>query len=184
MTHGIIVFGASGSGTTTIGRELAKLIGFSHLDADDFFWQETDVPFTVKRPRKERISKLLDAIKASHGFVISGSVCGWDEPVIPLLDLAVYVTTQTEVRIDRLYKREYERFGSRILEGGDMYANHRDFVEWAATYDTAGTDQRSHALHEEWITGLSCPVIRVDGGEDYRKTAELIARQLAKQLKY
>jgi len=37
MAHGIMVFGASGSGTTTLGRELAQILGFAHLDIDDYF---------------------------------------------------------------------------------------------------------------------------------------------------
>jgi len=46
MAHGIMVFGASGSGTTTLGREFAKILGFTHLDIDDYFWEKTDVPYT------------------------------------------------------------------------------------------------------------------------------------------
>ena len=35
--HGIIVFGASGSGCTTLGRALARQLNFEHFDTDDFF---------------------------------------------------------------------------------------------------------------------------------------------------
>lgn len=175
--HGIIVFGASGSGTTTIGRELAKILNFTHLDVDDYFWQETEVPFTVKCPREERIAKLLAAIKNCRGFIMSGSICGWDEPFLSYLDLAVYVTTPTKIRIERLNERESKRFGNRILESGDMYESHREFVEWSATYDTAGTDQRSQALHEEWINKLTCPALRVDGTQDFREIATQIVKR-------
>ena len=177
MTHGIIVFGASGSGTTTLGRELARMLNFMHLDADDFFWQESEVPFSIKRPREECKAKLLAAVKDCRGFVISGSICGWDEPFLPLFDLAVYVTTPTEIRIERLGKREFQRFGSRILAGGDMEDNHRKFIEWAKTYDTAGTEQRSHALHEEWINNLTCKVLRVDGSADVHETATQLVQR-------
>jgi adenylate kinase family enzyme len=91
LPHGIIVFGASGSGTTTFGRDLAEHLNFTHLDADDFFWEDTAIPFTVKRAREQRISKLREAIRESRGFVLSGSIVGWDEAVIPSLDLAIYV---------------------------------------------------------------------------------------------
>ncbi len=141
VAHGIIVFGASGSGTTTFGRELATRLDFTHLDTDDFFWEDTDVPFTVKRPTGQRINKLHKAISASRGFVLSGSIVGWDDAVLPLLDLAVYVRTPTEVRIERLEVREYARFNDRILEGGDMFDNHREFIEWARTYDAAGMNR-------------------------------------------
>lgn len=175
--HGIIVFGASGSGTTTLGRELAQILRFKHVDADDFFWAESAIPFTVKRPREERFALLLAAIDGERGFVLSGSICGWDEPILPLLDLAVFVSTPTEIRIDRLRKRELAQFGERILPGGDMEQSHNEFLEWAASYDAGGTDQRSRALHEQWAQSLRCPVIRVDGTEDVRKTAATLAAQ-------
>jgi len=45
--------------------------------------------------------------------------CGWGDVFIPKFDLVVFVDTPTDIRIERLQKREYERFGSRIREGGD-----------------------------------------------------------------
>lgn len=41
-----IYFGASGSGTTTLGKELATEMGYHHFDADDFYWEQTDIPYT------------------------------------------------------------------------------------------------------------------------------------------
>lgn len=176
-SHGIIVFGASGSGTTTLGRMLAAQLNFTHLDADDFFWEDTDIPFTVKRPREQCINKLREAISASRGFVLSGSIVSWDETVLPLLDLAVYVSTPTDVRIERIKAREYDRFGDRILEGGDMFNKHHEFIEWARMYDTAGMEQRSHILHMEWSKSLKCPMIELDGTSDFRVQAADISTQ-------
>lgn len=51
----IHIFGASGSGTTTLGRELSRLLGFRLLDTDDFYWMPTDPKFTVKRPPEQRV---------------------------------------------------------------------------------------------------------------------------------
>lgn len=42
-----------------------------------------------------------------------------------------------------------------------MYDNHREFVDWAATYDDAGIDQRSRALHEAWIDSFTIIVLAV-----------------------
>ncbi len=175
--HGIIVFGASGSGTTTRGRELARVLGFTHLDIDDYFWQKSDVPFTVVRPREERQAMLLKDIRTYPRFVLSGSAVKWDEPLLPFLVLAVFVLTPTEVRIERLHKRERERFKDRILEGGDMYNNHLEFLQWAEGYDAGDITMRSRAMHEQWMNNCPCPVVRVDGTEDARETAECIAKQ-------
>jgi adenylate kinase family enzyme len=33
------IFGASGSGTTTLGRTLAERLGVRFFDGDDYFWE-------------------------------------------------------------------------------------------------------------------------------------------------
>ncbi|HWS30783.1 MAG TPA: NUDIX domain-containing protein [Clostridia bacterium] len=175
--HGILIFGASGSGTTTLGRELARVLNFTHLDIDDYYWLKSDVPFTAVRPREERQALLLADIKKSSGFVVSGSAVNWDEPILPYLDLAVFVSAPTEVRLERLRKREHENFGDRVLQDGDMYNKHLEFVEWAAGYDTGGLTMRSRALHEQWISNCPCPVTCVDGTADCRETAVNIAER-------
>jgi adenylate kinase family enzyme len=176
MTKGIIIFGASGSGTTTIGRELARLLRCKHFDIDDYFWEKTSLPFTVKRPLDERIKKLKTDL--TKNFVLSGSMLGWSETFEPLFTIAVYATTPTDIRIERLKNREFERFGNRILPGGDMYDNHHEFIEWAKTYDYGGEEQRSKMAHENWAKTLTCPVIRVDGTRDYRETAKEIYQRM------
>ena len=59
----------------------------------------------------------------------------------------IRVETDTAIRIDRLKRRERERFGNRIDLGGDMYENHREFIDWAASYDRGGLDMRSKSKH-------------------------------------
>ena len=58
--RGIIIFGSPGSGTTTLGREVAKRLGFQHFDLDDYLWRwDAEIPFTVSRPREERSELLM-----------------------------------------------------------------------------------------------------------------------------
>ena len=164
MSRGIIVFGASGSGTSTLGKELARLLGFQHLDLDDYFWRwDTETPFTVPCPREKRIAKLMQDVENCAYFVMSGSICGWDTPFAALFDLAVFITAPAAVRAERLHARELARFGERILAGGDMYEGHNNFLDWAERYDTMDPPERCLKLHEQWAETLMCPVLRVDG---------------------
>lgn len=160
----IHLFGASGSGTTTLGRALAERLGYAHMDTDDYYWLPTDPRFTAKRPIPERLAMMnADIDAAEKGAVISGSLTGWGDPLIPRFTLAVRVVTDTDTRIRRLQAREYARFGDRIREGGDMHAEHEEFIAWAARYDTGDETMRSKACHDAWQTALPCPVITVDG---------------------
>ena len=172
---GIIVFGASGSGTTTLGRKLAERLGFRHFELDDYYWlTDTDISFTATRPREERIEKLMRDISDRPGFVMSGSICGWSEPFLPLLHLAVFVYAPASVRLERIAERESARFGNRILPGGDMYEKHKSFLAWAAQYDTMDPPERCLKLHEDWVRDLSCPVVRIDGTKDLNENMENI----------
>jgi len=163
----IHVFGAAGSGTTTIARAICDRFLYIHLDTDNYFWVPTDPPYMIKRSPLEMQQLLKADLDKYQKCVISGSLCGrgdfWGGVFIPIFDLAIFVDTVTYVRINRIQEREYNKFGGRILPGGDMYENHSDFIEWARSYDSGGLEQRSRALHMKWMGMLTCPILTVDG---------------------
>lgn len=176
MTRGIIIFGAPGAGDTTLGKELAKLLSFQHFDLDDYWWGwDTKIPFTVFRPRKERIELLMNAISKYPYFVMSGSMYSIRESFASLFDLAVFITAPTTVRMERIQVRELSRFGGRILTGGDMYEGHLKFLEQAEQYDTGESPQCCLKQHEQWISQLNCPVLRVDGTKQISKNVTYVA---------
>ena len=163
MKQIIHFFGASGSGTSTLGRYTADALGLSFMDTDDYLWLPSDPPFTSSRPADERIALMRHDIDQSCGAVISGSLSGWGDVFVPEFTLAVRLVTLTDVRIARIKQREHTRFGDRILEGGDMYETHEAFVRWASKYDTGDLSMRSKASHDEWQKNIGCPIITLDG---------------------
>jgi adenylate kinase family enzyme len=76
MIHRIHILGASGSGTSTLGRALAGRLQYPHFDTDDYFWLPTDPPFTHRRERTERAQLLMGDLTAHEAWVVSGSLCG------------------------------------------------------------------------------------------------------------
>lgn len=172
------IFGGSGSGTSTLGRAVAEKYGYAFLDTDDYFWMPTDPPFQQKRLQEERLALLRKEFSIHEKVVLSGSLCGWGDPLIPLFDLAVRMELPPEIRLERLRAREFSRFGSRILPGGDMEQAHREFMEWAARYDTGGLDIRSRALHDEWQKKLRCPLIQLDGSLPVEKLLQQLEQYL------
>jgi adenylate kinase family enzyme len=140
MIHRLHILGASGSGTTTLGRALAARLQCPHFDADDYFWLPTDPPYTHRRARTERVQLLMDDLTAHDSWVLSGSLCGWGDGAIPLFELVVFLLIPQDIRMARLHRREQARFGTRILPGGDMYEISQAFLAWAASYDEGGLD--------------------------------------------
>lgn len=163
MKNLIHIFGASGAGTTTLGMRIANEMGFKHMDTDDYYWMPTNPPYTSSRPINERLAMINKDISLENNIVLSGSLTDWGDVLIPIFTFAIRVNTDTEIRIERLEKREKERFGKRIAIGGDMYDAHIEFIEWARAYDTGDLSTRSKAKHDEWQKLLKCDLIEING---------------------
>src|SRR5262245_52760936 len=162
MPARIHILGASGSGTTSLGRALAARLACPHLDTDDYFWVPSDPPFEVIRPLPERCALLGNALASRPGWVLSGSLCGWGDEFIPLFGLVVFLSLRAEVRMARLHTRERARYGAAALgPGGRMHQEHVRFMAWAAGYEDGGLEMRSRRLHDAWLAKLSCPVLHL-----------------------
>ena len=184
---GIIIFGASGAGSTTLGKEISQRLNFRHLDIDDYLWcWNTKIPFTVVRSREERTARLMNDIKKHPQFVISGTIFSDKELFEPLFDLAVFVSTSADICAERVRIREHARWGERVLHGGDMYKTtrfHGDFNDYMANaqkYETADISKFGRKLHEQWIADLPCPVLHVDGMNNLSENADWIVAQFIK----
>lgn len=158
----IHILGASGSGTSTLGAAVAQRLGVRHADSDSLYWLPTDPPFTTPRPSAQRQSLLRRLLPAGSDWVFSGAATKWAAPLEPYFDLVVFLRLDPAVRMTRLRQREQERYGARILPGGDMAAINGAFIAWAEDYDTAGLARRGLATHEAWLADQQAPVLRLD----------------------
>jgi len=170
------ITGASGSGTSTLGHALSEHLGIAQFDTDDFYWQPSDPPYTVKRSAEERLRLLNAAFAKAGSWILSGSIGHWGAPLIPQFDLVIFLSVPTAVRLRRLRRREVERYGKRIAPGGDGHEASIAFLEWAAEYEIGPAEGRSRDMHEAWLTALPCPVLRLDGGRPVeRQRADSLA---------
>ena len=178
MKRVIHIFGASGSGTSTLGRALAEKTGFRFMDTDDYYWLPAEPMYTLKRPIPKRLALMARDLDECSDAVLSGSLAGWGDPLIPRFTLAVRLVTPTPVRMERLKQREYARYGRRILPGGDLFEQSQAFLAWAAQYDDGLPPLRSRALHDLWQQKLSCPLLTLDGTLSLDKLAEAVLQKL------
>lgn len=174
----IHIYGASGSGTSTLGRYISDKLGYFFMDTDDYFWEMTNPPYTTKRNIADRLAMMKKDIREKKNVVISGSLVDWGDELIPLFSLAIRLETDTKVRIERLKKREREKLGNRIDIDGDMYDHHQKFLSWAAEYDDGGIDMRSKAKHDKWQKQLSCKRVVLDGNSPLNLNFKLIEQYL------
>ena len=163
----IHIFGASGSGTTALGKTLSEDMDLPHFDSDNYYWKDTDPPFTQKNTVEERHKLLLQDMKGLSGWVLSESMDSWSRPFIPLFTAVIFVLADADLRVERLREREYSDYGDRIKIGGDMFDEHEYFIKWAHQYDTGELSGRSLKRHKEWIRSLTCPVLTVNNNQAY-----------------
>lgn len=178
MSNVIHIFGASGSGTSTLGKKICDELGYRFMDSDDYYWLPTDPMYSTPQPIEERIELMKKDIESSDNVVISGSLVGWGDELIPMFTLAIRVVTSTYIRLERIRRREQEKFGERIAPGGELYEKHQNFLKWAGQYDTGSVNMRSKANHDEWQKHLTCRLITIDGAEDIEISYQTVLKAL------
>jgi hypothetical protein len=129
-----------------------------HADADDYFWLPTDPPYTDKRPESDRVALMEQVFLPRDSWVLSGSIMGWGDSVVHRCDAVVFLVLDATERMSRLENRSRTRWGSGSVDERAL----REFLAWARGYDDPSFDGRSRARHEDWLTTLTCPVLRLD----------------------
>ena len=130
----VLISGGPGSGCTSTALEVGGILGIPVFDSDTYFHKPTDPPFQEPYSPDERRERLSHALAGLSSWILSGSVSTWG-----LTDLnpahAVFLQIPTAERLDRLKRRQWAQFGSRIDPGGDMEEDHESFMAWAAEYE-------------------------------------------------
>ncbi|MGJ9405748.1 AAA family ATPase [Nesterenkonia aurantiaca] len=164
------ILGASGSGTTTLARDLADSWAVPHADADDYLWVPSTPPYVEMRPENERLALMFDVFVPRDAWVLSGSVAGWGDRVIDHCDAVVFLTLDPEERLRRLEAREQLR---RAGQEFDEAAWAR-FLDWARGYDDPSFEGRSRPGQEAWLRTLNVPVLRLDSGQTREKLRDAV----------
>jgi len=171
----IHIFGASGSGVTTLGKALSEKIGIEYIDSDDFFWLTTHIPFTEKQNPEIRNYTLSEKLHTTRNWIFGGSIIHWGDDVFPPFDLIVFLYLPPEIRMERLRKREYERYGEEIITNPERAQKFHEFMDWAKDYDhNTGIANRTLKAHLEWLSGINTPLIELSGDYELYQKMDII----------
>ena len=177
----IHIMGASGSGTTTLGRALADKLVIPHHDTDDYYWLPTSPPYRDRRDIADRLRLMREMFLGRDEWVLSGSLDSWSEAIVPYFDLVVFLSLAPAERVARLRAREAGRFGlDTVSPGGWRHRETEDFLEWASHYDDNTREGRNRARHEAWLATLACPVLRLDSARRKDALVEDVVAALGK----
>ncbi len=171
----IHLFGASGSGVTTTGQAIAEQFNIPYFDSDDYFWVPSTPPYTVKRDPQERNAKLKEKLASCDAWVLGGSVFQWGADLLDNLDLLVFLWIPPEIRMERLKRREFMRYGEVIFKEPSRKKQYEKFLAWAADYDTnSGIANRNLQAHEHWMNSVDYPLLRIMGDKTTTARIQLI----------
>jgi adenylate kinase family enzyme len=172
----IHLLGPSGSGTSTLGKLIAEKYNIPWFDSDNIFWIKTDPPFIVKREKDERINILKEIFAKNKSLVLSGSAIEWGDFIREYLDIIIYKYIEQGIRIERLKRREKERYGNRIDEGNDMYKTYLEFIEWAKKYETGGMEMRSRTSELYWIKDVKGKIIILEENKTPEEELKIVSK--------
>ena len=172
MDKGIIVCGLNGCGKSTLGRALAKELGFAFLDNEDLYFNRTEdsAPYTDPCTRREAEVRLQEILNGCGSFVFAAVRGDYGREILERTEYVVYIQVPAQIRRQRLCSRSFAKFGNRMLPGGDLYEAEEQFFSKAAS--------RTDAYVEDWLRSLDCPVIRVDGTKAIEENVSYLVRRL------
>ena len=175
----LLLFGAAGSGVTTLGNAISKRLRIPYFDCDDYYWELSNPPFTVKREPAARNALIRSEMEKYESFVTGGNIMSWGADVFPVFDLAVLIKLDPETRLNRLKARELQRYGDIIVTDPERSGLFNKFMAWAADYDNnTGISNRTLLAHEQWMTTLPFTVFTLTGNHSVEERMELILEKL------
>jgi len=157
MATGIMLCGMNGAGKSTLGKALADRLGFHFIDNEQlFFARNTDSdPYTDPRSYEEVVGLLMREVGQHPDFVFAAVQGGYGEAILPFYTHIILLEVPREIRLERIRRRSYMKFGERMLPGGDLYESEERFFALAAGRPD------DHA--ENWAKTLDRPILRIDG---------------------
>ena len=164
----ILICGLNGCGKTTLGRELARVLKYSFLNDEDYWFLESDIPFSKCRSDEDAKATVMSFLEQNENCIIVASRGDLGAEINSKLDTVVYLSAPLEIRFERIKKRDSDRFADRVLEGGDMYEQQKKFYEFAVT--------RTTDKIKKWLESLSCDVICIDGRKSISENIDIILK--------
>lgn len=174
---GILICGLNGTGKSTLGRLLADRMEYEFIDNEDLFFPKADPSYTFSNPRskEEAIQLLEEKISRNNRFVFAAVKGNYGGRLIASLDHIVLIEVPKQIRSKRVRDRSYQKFGDRILPGGDLYDIES---KWFSL-----TDSRPDTYVSDWLETVNCPVIRIDGTLPVENNLDYIVSELSDEAK-
>lgn len=172
MGIGIMVCGLNGVGKSTIGKALAKKLHFYFIDNEELYFPKTNPNYIYASPRtrKEVEQLLFSEIKEHENFIFASVKGDYGKVSDPFFQYVVLIHAPRDIRIQRVKNRSFQKFGNRMLYGGDLYKQEKSFFDFV--------ESRAENTVEEWVQSLHQPIIRIDGTKSIEENINFIIKHI------
>lgn len=169
----IIVCGLNGCGKSMFGRALADKLNYAFMDIEDYYFPKTSNNYIYDSPRtRTDVAKLLyNDMKKCGRFVLASVRGDFGNEIEALFSCAVLINVPKEIRMKRVRNRSFQKFGSRMLCGGDLYEKEEQFFNMA--------DARPENYTEQWLNETKLHIIKIDGTTAITKNLERVLTEFA-----
>ena len=174
MALGIQICGLNGCGKSTLAKALSDELHAHYIDNEYLYFSRTaeDDPYESPRSQEEVERLLMEEVLAHPDFVFAAVRGDYGKDVIPLYDYVVMIDVPKEIRAQRIRNRSFQKFGERMLPGGDLFEQEQAFFQMVS--------DRDDEYVESWLATLTCPVIRVDGTAPVAESLRQILAQIGR----
>ncbi|MDL2205738.1 hypothetical protein LJC33_02365 [Eubacteriales bacterium OttesenSCG-928-N13] len=172
MGDKIIVCGLNGAGKSTFGRSFAQALGWTFADIEDYYFPNVDAEykFSVSRTKQEVCDMLLADMRANDNFILAAVKGDYGQDVMSMFTRAIQICVPKDIRMKRVRDRSHQKFGDRMLPGGDLHDQEEAFF--------AFVDARSEDEVHQWLAQASIPIIQLDGLNTIEENIRLVKAEL------
>lgn len=164
MGHRILICGENGAGKSTLGADIAQRLGCPFLDIEDYFFPSKN-DYSAQRESGTALQALALDMSRHDSWVLAARKAAYGPEMEGRFTAAVFLQVPKELGLGRVKQRSYQKFGERVLRGGDLYEREKEFFNMV--------EARSEQDILDWLDTLSVPVITLDGtrlvGENAQK---------------
>ncbi len=169
---GIIICGLNGTGKSTLGKALAEKLHFYFIDIEDLYFPKINPDYIYASPRtREEVGKiLLHEMKMHKNFILASVKGDYGEDIYSFFQYVILLDVPRDIRLQRVKERSFQKFGSRMLSGGDLFEQEEKFFHFV--------ESRNENIVEEWVKSLKCPIIRIDGTKSIDENTNFIIERI------
>ena len=169
---GILICGLNGTGKSTLGRKLADRIGYQFIDSEELFFPDKDSLGDFFNPlsKEQAIQLLENRISNEDHFVFASVKGGYGAVLISKLTNIILIDVPKQIRNQRVWERSYQKFGERILPGGDLLDSENGWFK--------KVESRPEDYVTTWLETVGCPVIEIDGTQPIEKNIDYLTNLL------